>query len=167
MLRNGKSWLDHDDALSLPLKGLFKGRDSDEEDALAREGKLSVWKVADQDDLDRILAAVATTRNTLANVDFPCFSDERLDDLGVKPQNSPEHGTTADETVNGWHYELTEVSLRRLADLVFLLLESAPAQRKPWKEIEALVTRGIQQGWINIDKVDPTLRSKLRAAGAP
>lgn len=95
-------------------------------DIRTQDGRLSVYKVANDADRQRVAVALAATRKEFANVDYAVFGDSGLDELGITVQQT--EGETPDETVNGLHYELGNLTVERLALLAKIV--SAGAHRR-------------------------------------
>ena len=73
-------------------------------------GRLSVYRISNEDDLQRVITALAATRDNVANLDYAIFEDSELGSLGITISNGGYN--------NQWaHYELGNLSARRLARL--------------------------------------------------
>ena len=78
-------------------------------------GRLSVYRIDNEDDLQRVITALAATRDSIANLDYAIFEDSGLGSLGITIRQTD--GNTADIITNGLHYELGNLSVSRLARL--------------------------------------------------
>lgn len=65
-------------------------------DLKTNDNRLSVWSIDDQKlNLDRVIAAVAVTRDHIEKLDYALFQDDTLSALSI--QIEPTKGTTPDE----------------------------------------------------------------------
>ena len=94
-------WLSQDDIQSDALL-----------DLRTEDNKLSVYKVENEADTERVIIALAATRENLSNLDYAVFEDSTLasTDITISQQN----GETPDAEVNKLHYDLTNLTVRKL-----------------------------------------------------
>lgn len=104
---------------------------------------LSVWEVApDRSNLERIVRAVALSRDVIANTGFIVFEADLLTHIGVK--SSGEHkGQTPDDEANDWHRDLVDLSGNQLVALTRTLLENGDSGTVLKKRLYELVVDGI------------------------
>ncbi len=85
-----------------------------------RQNELSVWLVDDEfDNLKRLESALAANRQKIDHLDYIIFSQEILDQAGLKYSFS--EGDLADKTANSWHIAIQQLSINQLSDLVKLI----------------------------------------------
>ncbi len=94
----------------------------------SEENKLSVYRLCDPDkQLDWVVAALALTRDSVANVDLALVPEDVLEAYQIQVCETP--GGSPDSTVNGWHMDLVELSLNKV--FPFLLIPDIhPAMRR-------------------------------------
>jgi hypothetical protein len=147
-------WLPQDERPADPLGDLS-----------TRECALSVWELTDDgSNRERVLAAIASTRMTLAQVDYIVFSSEVLDGLGLTVVKS--EGDTHDDKANAlWHYDIRRLSDARLVSLGRRLLQLVTEEDdclsriQPFR-LKPLLVDGIRSGRL-ADGIDARLREDL------
>ena len=76
---------------------------------------LSVYRINNEIDRQRVIVALAANRKCIVNLDYAVFEDSALDSLGITVQQT--EGSTPDAVANELHYELGNLTVRRLAQL--------------------------------------------------
>jgi hypothetical protein len=122
---------------------------------------LSVWASGDDETaLERTVAALAATRDSVANYDFLLFDMRRVTDAGIHCRRTP--GNTPDDDVNlTSHYELVELSAPRLCQLVNKILAATKPQRISEKKVLLLLADAVRSGRIQHEKLKPGVAAKL------
>lgn len=112
-------------------------------DLATTNNTLSVWEVADdRSNVERIVRAVAVTKNELADAGYVLFDSQYLEVVGIQTQK--ERGKTPDDDANAWHLDLVDLSGNKLVMLTRLILENGESGRVLRKRLEELVSEGIQ-----------------------
>ena len=148
-------WLRHPD-LSWLLEHEIQGdalRDLQTED-----NKLSVYKVQDKGDAERIVLALAANRDNLANLDYALFEDTMLNSIDIT--FAPQIGQTPDDEVNKLHYNLTNLTVERLAKLA-AVVAAGQHTRIPRKEIGSRLHQAIRAGTLDGNRLKPNLLAKV------
>ena len=114
------------------------------------KGRLSVYRINNEDDLQRVITALAATRDNMANLDYAIFEDSELGSLGITISQTD--GNTADMTTNGLHYELGNLSARRLARLAEVV-SAGNHDRVPEKLIRAWLQDAASTGHLDRTKI--------------
>jgi hypothetical protein len=113
-------------------------------DLATSENRLSVWEVAvDRSNVERIVRAIAVTRQKIADMGYVLFDSSVLATAGI--DTVAEIGETPDEGANNWHRDLIELSGNKLVILTKLILESGESGTILKKRLEQLVTDGVEQ----------------------
>ena len=73
-------------------------------------GKLSVYKVTNEANIERISVALAATRERPDKIDYAVFADSNLKSLGITVNQT--EGKTPDGEVNKVHYELGDLTVK-------------------------------------------------------
>ena len=138
-------WLENDDVPADPLG-----------DLATKDNRLSVWEVAfDHSNLERIVRALAVSRDRIADMGYVLFDSSLLEGAGINA--AVENGATPDEGANSWHRDLIDLSGNKLVLLTRLILQNGVSGTLLKKRLEQLVEDGIQQ-----KQLPEKCRSKLR-----
>ena len=81
-------------------------------DVQTQNGRLSVYKVTSEADMERVSVALAATRQDFSSVDYAVFADSDLERFGITVQQTKDK--TPDDIVNRLHYELGNLTVKRL-----------------------------------------------------
>ncbi len=115
-------------------------------------GKLSVWKIQDMSDLERlkrICAALADNRDhPEAKLDVFLFDERILESSGVKSVSAP--GETNDEAINkNLHIDIIELTTEKLCNLVTAVSRSdVQLKRFTPKEVKGLIKDARENGYL-------------------
>ena len=109
----------------------------------------------DRSNLERIVRAVAITKNTVADTGFVLFNSEVLPEIGIGTSDV-EIGQTPDKHANGWHRDLTNLSGNKLVALTKAILENGESGTVLKKRLCELVEAGITE-----NQLPEKCRSKL------
>lgn len=119
-------------------------------DIRTQDCRLSVYGVSDEVDRQRVAVALAATREEISHMDYAVFSDSSLDSLGITVQAT--EGDTPDKTVNRMHYELGNLTVKRLAWLAEIV--SAGKHERIWqRQVKALLQEAAGAGRLDKTKV--------------
>jgi hypothetical protein len=140
-------------------------------DLSTKENTLSVYRIDDSSNLDRVVAALATTGTNLSNVDYALIDTTSIEPAKITVVATK--GETADDTVNSWHYDLIELSVQKIIALALTISihsENLTA-RKNKKAVEQLIIdnilkRHIKKSLINKDEMLQELNRLLTKSGA-
>src|SRR5438045_1847252 len=89
-------------------------------DLATQNNELSVFHIDDdKSNLNRVVAALAAKRDSLDKLDYALVASQIADDAGFKTRMIK--GDTADEAVNQWHRDITELSVANLANLAVVI----------------------------------------------
>ena len=117
-------------------------------DIQTKENKLSVYLIKNENDLLRVITAVAANRDNLSNVDYAVFDESYPKSFGIVIRQT--EGRTPDATVNKMHFEFEKLTVRKLANLAGIISDSKP-RRILEKRIKLLL-----QDAVNTDSLDKT-----------
>jgi hypothetical protein len=124
------------------------------------EGTLSIFQVEDRTLVDDVLAAFASIRNDVVNLDYVLFDPAVIRECGIKVVTKK--GETPDARVNDWHLDLTELTTEKLHVLASKIFRTAERDRKSWKEVGKLVSDAISSGRISETSLHQEMVQKLR-----
>ena len=141
-------WIPPGDIPAAPLTDLRTSPNSE----------LSVWYVEDnRSNLARIIAALAGTRDHSDKFDFALFPEAVLTQAQIQWNTSL--GNSADRDANSsWHRDLIELTASKLSTLARLIREQGEIERRFEKQVVELIADGIEQGWIEAQRLKPSLR---------
>ena len=127
-------------------------------DLSTSQNRLSVWLVAaDRSNIERIVRAVAVTRDKIESTGYVLFDSALLSDVGTSAETVP--GKTPDEAANDWHRDLVDLSGNKLVALTRAILTNGESDTILKKRLRELVLSGIQQ-----KELPEKLQSKLGAS---
>ncbi len=129
-------------------------------DLKTNHGTLSVYAVdSDQTHLNRIIAALACTRDSLQDYDYV------LVPAGVIEENfelQETKGDTADGEVNEWHFDIAHLTPSKLTSLAYIFRDHRESMNKlPRKKVESEIRSGINSGFIDRNKIKDRLQTKF------
>ena len=129
-------------------------------DLNTNDNAISIWHIEDdRSNLNRVLVALAATKEHLSNVDFLLFDQTILDRLNLCVEQSS--GETADETVNGqWHQDVRQLSASRLVALAAQMLINGELHRVQKKRLTELLGDAIRAGHIDKARLNDSMRHK-------
>lgn len=116
--------------------------------------RLSVYAVTDAIDGQRVAAAMAATREGISNIDYAIFEDSELESLGISVQPTP--GDTPDDGVNGLHYDLGNLTAKRLAQLAEIV-SAGDVARMAWSDVRTLLVDEMAAGLVDAARVRPKI----------
>lgn len=127
-------------------------------DIETENGKLSVYKVTNEANAERISVALAATKDRPSKIDYAMFADSNLKSLGITVKQT--EGETPDDEVNMVHYELGDLTVKRLAKLAEIISAGRHC-RIQRKKISELLHESIRIGRINSTQLKPELEKEL------
>lgn len=123
-------------------------------------GELSTYVIdAEKARVHRVVAALACTRDNFQPIDYVLIPFDAVASLFSLSETL---GETPDDEVNGWHVDVIHLTPSKLVDLVYLIREHKDAMRRfPKKQVESAVLQGIDADFINRNRVNRSLQTKL------
>lgn len=128
-------------------------------DLQTKDNKLSVYRIENEEEAERVVIALAANRDNLANLDYAVFEDTILEstDIAIRQQT----GETPDEEVNRLHYDLIGLTVGRLAQLAEVL-SKGQHDRVPRKQIAAGLRRSVVAGMLDRSRLSPQLLERIK-----
>jgi hypothetical protein len=121
---------------------------------------LSVWQIEDDNsNLNQVIAALASNRDSISNLDYAMFDINLLTSTEIKIQTN--RGGTPYETANTWHRDLIELTATKLVRLAETMLVHSHRERILQKDVLNLIKDAVQNGQIDKTKLRPGVISKL------
>jgi len=125
------------------------------------ENKLSVFIVADGDkDLDRILTALASTRDSVDILDYALFEASILEKAGIK-YDSNVQGATADNDVNRLHIDLINLTAKQIFDLADFIQNNGELKRITGSQVKKMLLVAIRNKTLDNAKINKKLSKEL------
>jgi len=123
--------------------------------------KLSLWLVEEnKSNLDRIIAAVASTSDDPSNIDFALFHQTLIDNLKIKWEKT--NGGSHDQEANQlWHLNLIELSGGKLYQLAQEIQKQAKKDRCNEKRVINLLIESIRTGKIPKNNLKERLQTGI------
>lgn len=128
-------------------------------DLQTKDNSLSVFRVEDAKDTERVVVALAANRCNPAHLDYAIFDDTDLASIGIVMKL--QEGDTPDVWVNKLHYNLTNLTVNRLVQIAETVAVGDHS-RALKKDLAAKVKHGINTGTLDKSKIKPTLLGKLK-----
>jgi hypothetical protein len=110
---------------------------------------LSVWKVNSDAEIERVVAATALERTRLEDYSFALIEERSVLDLGIKLRQKP--AKTVDDQMNTQHYELHELTGKRLIEFAKLAIVTGEPITKSRGEILETARAMFKGGMFNRD----------------
>lgn len=128
------------------------------------ENKLSVFVLEQPDEqVERVVAALAVTRDSLAHLDTALAPEEILARCGIRRDEVP--GQTADFKVNEWHQDLVELTVMKVARFAAAIRGGGEIKRCNWKKVGAAIRQSLNAGYIGPEHVNGQLFQSLKRRG--
>ncbi len=114
----------------------------------------------DETNLQRVIVAFAAARQALSNLDYILLDQTMLDDMGFKFASTK--GITPDDTVNSWHQDMIELSLKKLTILANAIrFKPIQSKRESHKRLKNWMVEGISAGHLNQSQMHTKLLEEL------
>ena len=131
---------------------------------LTRANNLSVFKLDEPDSqTERVVAALALTRDSLANMDLALVPEGVLEGCGIERVVSP--ADTPDSEVNKWHVDLVELTLAKIALLASAIRSEGRVERYNELRVRAAIENSVGSGFVAGDRVNAKLVNSLDRRG--
>jgi len=127
---------------------------------ITKDNAFSVYEVQnEQTDIERILAAIAGTRDNVQEVEYAIFDSGLLEELEIKTKKI--EGDTADDKVNNLHIDLIDLTAKQVCLLASSIQKDGNLARILKKKIGRRITDGLKLGYLDERKINERLLPKL------
>jgi len=109
--------------------------------------------------VESIIVAMATTRDSSANFDYALIKDHRLAAIGPLQQTEGDSPNT--RANHEWHRDLSGLSTDKLNELVLVMFSYAERGRILRHDIENLIREAVRTGQVDRAKMNERLRVRL------
>ena len=129
-----------------------------------KENKLSVFILdGSSDQIARVVAALALTRDNLADFDLAIAPIDILAQCGIRTDSTP--GQTPDPEVNSWHQDLVDLTIFQLAQLAVNIRNKGEIKRYNWKKVGAAIQLSLSGNHIQTENINKNLKHSLARRG--
>ena len=130
------------------------------DDLRTKQNELSVWLVReDESNVDEVVTALATNRNSLDKVDYALIDEATVGELGIDMQESP--ANTPFHAVNAWHRDLIELSAGKVARLANAMFSRPRRTRVTEARVRRLVRAAVSAQKIELTDLRDSIRAKI------
>jgi hypothetical protein len=132
-------------------------------DLTTTNNQVSIWELDEsKSNLDRLIAAIASNGDHVANFDFVIFSiDHRtIEEMGIELSRSI--GKCPDKEIANFHRDMGKFSGSKLVNFVKWILENGETERYQVKKVSKLIANSIQNGFIKKDDLKDSIYVKVR-----
>ena len=128
------------------------------------DNKLSVFRLEDSDvQTERVVAALALTRDNLAHVDLAIAPEKVLEACGIQHAMVP--ARTPDSEVNDWHLDLVELTVAKIAELATAISTEGRIRRYYEADVKAAIQKSLRTDYIVVEHIKPKLVQSLKKDG--
>ena len=150
---DAQPWLSADDAPADAAKCLR-----------GKENKLSVYALEDPNaQMDRVVAALALTRDFVAKVDLAIVPEKALQPCRIKQDRV--QANTPDSEVNEWHLDLVQLTVAKIAELASTIRSEGTIRRYLEREVETVIQNSLKTNKIVVEQVNENLIPSLAKRG--
>ena len=128
-------------------------------DLQTRGNRLSVFRVDEDQDIQRIVVALAATRDHISNLDYVIFDDDDLVAQGV--QITQTFGETPDETANTLHHDINNLTAHQVG-LLARTIAVADHARVLRRDVQEMLTYALQSGDLEPDAFTAGVLARIR-----
>ena len=129
-------------------------------DLVTSNNTLSVWLVQDdKSNLNEVITALASNRNTISNLDYTIFDISLLENINIRLEVN--EGNTPHDKANRWHRDLIELTANNIVNLAESLLINSCIERVLEKKILNLIKDAVANGQIDKGKLNSGINNKV------
>ncbi len=130
-------------------------------DIQTNDSRLSVYMSTGEISCDRVIAALASTTDTLSKIEYALLKVQDLEDRGFTLEESP--GGTLDNGVNGVHFDIVGLTPVTLYELACFISAKVAQKRLLYgkDEVGRSINASIKAGFIDKNELRPGLAAKL------
>ena len=128
---------------------------------MTKQNRLSVFVLDKPDDqTERVVAALAVTRDNLAPLDLAIAPEEVLVRCDIRRDKI--QGETPDSWVNGWHEDLVELTVAKITRLAAAIKSEGEIRRYNLKKVETAIQQSLEANYIGAEHINGRLVQSLR-----
>lgn len=128
------------------------------------DNRLSVWSIPDDtSNLQRIVAALAATRENIENLDYVLLQSASLSALNIGIEKT--NGATPDAGVNAeYHLDLIELTISKIVSIANLIKLSAEKDRVQSFDVKKYLVKSYESGYLDQGLLKAKLLGKIQEA---
>ena len=127
-------------------------------DLQTKGNALSVYDVGSGTDVGRIVTALAATRKYLSHLDYVVFHDAPLASSSIDVVQTS--GETPDQLVNHVHYDLSNLTVRKLVRLA-QMVSGSKRERITKAQMRGKLEDALKNQWLDSDRLSRDLLGQL------
>ena len=127
-------------------------------DLQTRDNRLSVFRVDNDNDIQRVVIALAATRDHVANLDYAIFDDDELVAQGIDITQTV--GETPDQTANILHHDIQNLTVLQI-ELLARTIALADHTRIHRRDIQTMLRDALQSGDLQPDAIRPSVLTRI------
>ena len=129
-------------------------------DLRVTDGSLSVWHIEDdRSNLDRVITALASTRDIFDVFDYGLFDQTLASSSGIKAV--PSVGISPMPSANHWHRDLVELTVDNLALLIKAIFNVMEKGRISKHDIHTMISLAAQANQVDVSQLKPKMRQQI------
>ena len=131
---------------------------------MTSQNRLSVFVLDKPDDqTERVVAALAVNRDNLTHLDLAIAPEEVLVRCDIRRDRI--QGQTPDSGVNGWHEDLVELTVVKIARLAAAIKSEGEIRRYNLKKVGTAIQQSLDANYIGAEHINGRLVQSLRKRG--
>ena len=128
------------------------------------ENTLSVFVLEKpEEQMDRVVAALALTRGNLGQVDVAIVPEEILEKCEIKRDRV--QAETPDSEVNQWHIDLVELTVDKIAKFASAIKSEGQIKRYAHKAVKTAIQQSLTTNCIDVEQINEEFISTLIKRG--
>lgn len=128
---------------------------------MTSENQLSIFVLDSPDDqTERVVAALAVTRDNLTHLDLAIAPQEVLARCGIRHDRA--RGKTPDSEVNDWHENLIELTVEKIARLAVGIKSEGKIMRYNIKKVGAAIQQSLDANYIVVEHINGSMIQSLK-----
>lgn len=116
-----------------------------------------------EEQMDRVVAALAMTRSNLGQVDVAIIPEDVLEMCEIK--RGIVQGETPDSVVNQWHVDLVELTVGKIAKFASAIKSKGKIQRYAHAAVETAIQQSLTTNDIVVEQINAKLIPSLEKRG--
>lgn len=127
-------------------------------DLQTKGNALSVYKVDDEQEIDRAVIALAANRDHIANLDYAIFDDSLLKAYDIALVQVD--GETPDSVVNKMHFDAIRLTASKLSRMAWVI-SLGERRRVNERTVENRIREAINYRWLDLSKMKEGVVKKV------
>jgi len=123
---------------------------------------LSVWQIANEDDLDKAVLALVSNQDHLETIDVVILDEASVNNYGIKIIASP--GETSIQDLIDSHRDLSELTYSKIGiikDHIVERIRNDHIKRYTRSDLKKIINAAIEKGILALDDLKESVRKKI------